>query len=140
MRFVIDASIAIKWVVQEQGTEEALKLRRHHLLAPDLLIAECANILWKKSARGELTAKEAEAAASLLARTDIDITAMRPLLSAATRLAISLDHPAYDCFYLALAQANDVQFVTADARFLSKVRQTSETAAILSLVEASALA
>ena len=45
--FVIDASVAIKWVVEEPGTPEALLLRRHRLLAPDLLMAECANILWK---------------------------------------------------------------------------------------------
>jgi predicted nucleic acid-binding protein len=51
-RLVIDASIAIKWVVQEEGTEDALALRtRAELIAPDLIIAECANILWKKVKR-----------------------------------------------------------------------------------------
>jgi len=43
--YVIDASVAIKWVVSEPGTQEALALRQHRLIAPDLLIAECANIL-----------------------------------------------------------------------------------------------
>jgi predicted nucleic acid-binding protein len=43
--FVIDASVVIKWVVDEPGTAQAHLLRRHRLLAPDLLIAECANIL-----------------------------------------------------------------------------------------------
>lgn len=138
MRLVIDASVAIKWVVQENGTEEALVLRRHQLLAPDLLVAECANILWKKCARGELTSGEAAAAAMLLERADIDLAPMRPLLHAATQLAISLDHPAYDCIYLALAQANGVPFATADARFLNKARQTSAVA-IVSIAEAAAL-
>ena len=46
---VIDASVAIKWVIEEAGTKEALALRRQALAAPDLLVAECANILWKKS-------------------------------------------------------------------------------------------
>jgi predicted nucleic acid-binding protein len=46
---VIDASIAIKWVVEEDGTREALALRQQaKLIAPELLVAECANILWKK--------------------------------------------------------------------------------------------
>jgi len=45
----IDASIAIKWVIEETGTQEALALREcARLIAPDLLIPECANILWKK--------------------------------------------------------------------------------------------
>ena len=38
--FVIDASGVIKWVIEEPGTKEALGLRRHRLLAPDLLILE----------------------------------------------------------------------------------------------------
>src|SRR5688572_2721717 len=38
--FVIDASIAVKWVVEEEGTPEALALRAHaKLIAPDLLVA-----------------------------------------------------------------------------------------------------
>ena len=53
--FVVDASFAIKWVVDEAHTTQALLLRRHRLIAPDLLIAECANVLWKKVRRGELT-------------------------------------------------------------------------------------
>lgn len=43
--FVIDASIAVKWVVEEAGTSEALRLLAARLYAPDLLVAECANIL-----------------------------------------------------------------------------------------------
>jgi len=43
---VIDASIAVKWVVGEDGSDEALALlRTARLSAPDLLAAECANIL-----------------------------------------------------------------------------------------------
>lgn len=46
---VIDASIAIKWVVEEDGTDAALGLRSgFRILSPELLIAECANILSKK--------------------------------------------------------------------------------------------
>jgi len=94
---VTDASVAIKWVVDEHGTAEALALRRHRLFAPELLVAECANILWKKTRRDELTSQEALLAARLLQRADIELSPMRGLLEAATRWAIALDHPAYDC-------------------------------------------
>ena len=70
---VIDASVAIKWVIEEPGTREALSLRRHRLFAPDLLVAECANILWKKTRRNELTLQEALLAARLLQRADIEL-------------------------------------------------------------------
>jgi predicted nucleic acid-binding protein len=46
--YVVDASVAAKWVIDEPGTVQALKLRHHVLSAPDLLVAECADIVWKK--------------------------------------------------------------------------------------------
>ena len=90
--FVIDASVAIKWVVEEPGTKAALSLRRHRLFAPDLLAGECANILWKKVRRKELLKEEAALAARLLTRADIELEPMRALIEPATRLAIALDH------------------------------------------------
>ena len=60
---VIDASVAMKWVIDEPGTQQALALRRHRLFAPDLLVAECADVLWKKVRRNELSAEEAQLAA-----------------------------------------------------------------------------
>ena len=119
---VIDASIAIKWVIEEEGTSQALTLRRTaRLLAPELLVAECANILWKKARRNELSREEALLAARLLQTAAIELVPTRSLLAAATRIAIELDHPAYDCLYLALAIENDCPFVTADERFLRKL-------------------
>ena len=87
---VIDASIAIKWVVEEDGTADALTLRRHaKLIAPDLLAAECANILWKKVRRNELSKDEAFLAARLLQAADLDLLPTRSLLETATRSAVA---------------------------------------------------
>jgi predicted nucleic acid-binding protein len=121
---VIDASIAIKWVIDENGTPEALKLRgRGRLMAPDLLVPECANILWKKVRRRELSRDEALLAAGLLQGAEIELLPTRSLLEAATRIAIEFEHPAYDCLYLALAVEKDCPFVTADSGFVRKLRQ-----------------
>jgi predicted nucleic acid-binding protein len=108
-------------VVEEPGTPEALQLRRHRLLAPDLLIAECADILWKKVRWKELLADEAQVAAGLLARSNIEFEPGLVVFEAATRLAILLDHPAYDCCYLALADIRNCGFVTADEALARKV-------------------
>jgi predicted nucleic acid-binding protein len=121
---VIDASIAIKWVVEEDGTAEALRLRQGtRLLAPEFLAAECANIFWKKVQRDELSMDEALLATRLLQAADIEFLPAHSLLEAATRIAIELDHPAYDCLYLALAAERDCRFVTADERFLRKLNE-----------------
>jgi predicted nucleic acid-binding protein len=121
--FVIDASIAVKWVVEEEGTPESLALRTHaKLIAPDLLVAECANILWKKVARGELLHDEALIAAALLQQADIELYPMRSLLAPAAQLAIELEHPAYDCIYLAFAAERGCPLVTADGRLLRKLQ------------------
>jgi len=140
--YVIDASIAVKWVVEETGTVEALSLRRQaRLIAPDLLVAECANVLWKKVRRDELSKDEALLAAGLLQHADIELLPTRSLLCVATSIAIELDHPAFDCVYIALAVANDCGFVTADERFLRKLGQGRHAALrdrALSLAQAAA--
>jgi predicted nucleic acid-binding protein len=121
---VIDASVAIKWVVDEADSDAAVAvLESRSLLSPDLLIAECANILWKKVWRRELTTDEAIMAARTLQQADIDILPTRHLLDGATRLAIDLNHAAYDCVYLALAMEHGCPLVTADARLRRKLAQ-----------------
>ncbi len=140
--FVIDASVAVKWVVEEPGTRDALRLLHARLCAPDLLIAECANILWKKSRLGQLTCDEAVLAARLLERADVELLPMRGLLHQATQLAIELEHPAYDFIYLCLALSRGCVFVTADERLLRRLGQTKRPdlqAASLSLASAAAL-
>ena len=62
-------------------------------------------------------------AAGLLARADIELMAMRPYLEASVRIPVALDHPAYDCVYIALAEAEEIRFVTADMSLLHKVGQ-----------------
>jgi predicted nucleic acid-binding protein len=140
---VVDASIAVKWVVEETGTADALILRRAgRIIAPELLVAECANILWKKVRRRELSKKEAILAARVLEGADMEMVSTRSLLESATSIAIELDHPAYDCVYIALAAASDCRFVTADERLLRKLRQDRRNQwrhRVVSLAEAAAL-
>ena len=102
-------------------------------------MAEGANILWKKVRRRELSKDEAVLASRLLQAAEIELQSTRSLLEPATRIAIELDHPAYDCLYIALAVANGCQFVTADESFVRKLdqcRQKSLRDRVVSLREA----
>jgi predicted nucleic acid-binding protein len=120
--FVVDASVAIKWLVAEPGAELAVLLLDHALAAPDLLGPECANILWKKVMRGELSVAEAETMAAALATADLALHPTRHHLRAAVAAATALRHPAYDCIYLGLAEDLAQPLVTADARLVAAVR------------------
>ncbi len=139
-KVVVDASVAIKWVCQEEGTPEALALLgQTSLTAPDFLVVECANILWKMVKRGQLSKREALLGARILANADIELLPTRFLLERTATIAVDLDHPAYDCMYLALAEAYDWSYVTADERFARKVRESRLTEVrdvIISLSEA----
>jgi predicted nucleic acid-binding protein len=59
--YVVDASIVIKWFVDEvhAGAARRLQEAQYELFAPGLLWPECGNILWKKVRRRELTPDEA---------------------------------------------------------------------------------
>ena len=52
---IVDASVAVKWVVPEIGSDQAAALATYRLSAPDLLDAECANVLWVKVTRAEIS-------------------------------------------------------------------------------------
>ena len=85
---VVDASVAIKWFVDEAGSGRARRLWQTtpDLKAPDLLLPEAAS-----------------------------------LAPAALEIALALEHPAYDCFYIALAELDASAVVTADRKLLARV-------------------
>ena len=122
-RLVVDASIAIKWVITEAGSDRAVILLDHGLVAPDLLFAECANILWRKWRYGLVTEQEAGIAARTLEQADIAVVPTRGYLARAVEIAAELDHPASDAIYLAVAEAFGLRMTTADHRLIRKLDQ-----------------
>ena len=122
-RWVVDASVAAKWVAPEPESPAADTLLGQTLLAPDLIYAELANILWKKQQRSEMSAAAADLAARWLQQVPLQVHASAGLMPQALQLAQRLQHPAYDCFYLALAQQADGVMVTADQRFYRRCQQ-----------------
>ena len=112
---------------KEDGTSEALVLLEAGFLsAPDLLIPEYINILWKKVRRFEFEKDEAIMAARLLQKLDVEILPTRVLMEEALKLSVALDHAAYDCIYLSLALEKDWRFVTADKRLSRKLNQLND--------------
>src|SRR5262249_3790626 len=99
MTWVVDASVAVKWVVPEtlSANAERVLASEEELLAPDLLLVEAANALWKKTERREISAAEAGRALDVVLSSGLVIRPSRPLLHRALTLAGRLGHPVYDC-------------------------------------------
>lgn len=124
MTLIVDASVAIKWGVEEAGSDAAhVLLARSPLIAPDLIAAEVANALWKKGLRGEVAEGQMGYSFDACLRSIDELVSTRDLAERALDLAMLLKHPAYDCFYLALTEARGGTFVTADARLLALLAQ-----------------
>lgn len=119
---IIDASVAIKWIVAEPGSDEAFKLAQSsRLIAPRLLLVECANVLWAKTRRRGITPDEAAEGFSYIAAAPIHYLEDGDLLPDALVLAGQLDHPVYDCLYVAAARATEAPLVTADGKLHRKL-------------------
>lgn len=125
-KLVVDASVAVKWIAPEEASIEAQQLREGFaLLAPELIYAECANIIWKKVRKGNIPESGAVRAAEILASVEVETFSLGPLSPTAVELSVRLNHPAYDCFYLALAVNEDCRMVTADERLLRVIKQSA---------------
>jgi predicted nucleic acid-binding protein len=123
--FVVDASVAVKWILPESGSSAAAALREQggDLTAPSLIAVEVGNALWKAVRRGSATRSEAlegfEAALiSLQSLIPIEELRIRALT-----FAIELRLPIYDCFYFALAERENALLVTADEAMIAAARK-----------------
>jgi predicted nucleic acid-binding protein len=123
---VVDASVALKWVLPEPDSEAAASLQGAVMHAPDLLMAECGNALWVRARRGELSADEARNCFEVLDGAPVSLVASGGLAAPAFALSLELDQTVYDCLYLALAVRRDTPLVTADRRFHDAVAQHQE--------------
>jgi predicted nucleic acid-binding protein len=123
---VVDASIVSKWFLQEEESDAARALLRKNwiLYAPDLLVAEIGNVLWKRLEKRELTLEQAELIMARFAAAPIVLVPVEQLSGMALRIAYLHRRNFYDCTYLALAIHEKCRMVTADLRFLNALRET----------------
>ncbi len=128
--YVVDASVAVKWVIPENGigvesdTSLALEILSYPLIAPDCIIAEFANALFKKVQAGEIAEIQARQSVDILPSI-INFLPIETLIGDALDLAFELHHPVHDCLFLALAMRQDIKLITADMKFLNRCENAS---------------
>ena len=138
---VVDASIAAKWMVEEPGRLDALKILdlQEEIVAPDLIVPEVASVFRKKVIRGEMTLAQAEAGLSAVGGLIGRFVPCAGLAMEAWALSRRLDHSVYDCFYLACAVPS-ARLVSADIRFVDKCRAAGFADIVLSPANVESLA
>jgi predicted nucleic acid-binding protein len=126
MTVVVDASVAVRWCFPLDRSDRADGVLRsgERLVAPDLVLAELTNAAWKVVTFGGGAADLTQAMMRTVERTFDELVPCAALKDLALEMAIELRHPAYDCFYLALAQMRGIQLVTADDRLLRRCTGT----------------
>ena len=135
MRLVVDASVAVKWLVEEEDSEAADRLLdgRHELFAPRLLASEVGNALWRKVRAEEIELRRAGALAAAIPEMPVSWMGEEAVCSEAVRLSLALDRPVYDCIYLALAYRLGANLVTADIRFVNALSETEHGELVVTL-------
>ena len=126
---IVDASVAIKWLVLEDMSDVAKELSGSgdDLVAPRLIMTEVANALARKTIQGMLSRQEARYHLDALPRFLPELMDIDALIEPAFENACALRHPIYDLIYLEAARTVDGQLVTADRRFVAKVAGTDLT-------------
>jgi predicted nucleic acid-binding protein len=136
MAMIVDASVAFKWFVPEADSDRALALfeTTEPLYAPDLVLTEVSNAMWARLRKIDGDHGSAvKAAASALPRMLTLLVPVVELLPRAIELAFDLQHPIYDCIYLALAEREKAALVTADRRLIASAGSGGHSALVRAL-------
>lgn len=129
---VVDASLAVKWILWERDSRAAIDFLRYHrddLHAPDLLFTEVAQAIVRRHNEGRAAGLDIQDDArealhkwtALWADTAVQSHRLNPhWLSEAGLMAMELGHPLQDRIYLALARELSCDLATCDAKFRAK--------------------
>jgi predicted nucleic acid-binding protein len=119
--YVVDASVAVKWVLDEAHSTEArrLLLPEYVLMAPELLPTEVGNVLWKRVRRSDFDKDHALVLLDAVLARRMSLVPSSLLIEDALSLAIETGRTVYDSLYLALAIQSGLPLVTADLRFFN---------------------
>jgi predicted nucleic acid-binding protein len=128
MRYVLDASVAFKWEVPEPDSDKANRLRDdfrnavHELLAPDFFPQELAHALTRAERQGRIAVGQAAVFWADAMTTPPALLSVTSLTPRAISISSSLRIGVYDCLYVALAEREGCDFITADDKLVKNLQ------------------
>jgi len=129
MKFVIDASVTVKCVVAEVHSDKAIhlldeyRLGKHDLIAPDFYPVEVAHGITRGERQKRITPAQGVVGLRDLLNSLPRLDSSLPLLPRAYAISSSLRIGVYDCLYIALAEHEKCEFVTADDKIVRNTQQ-----------------
>jgi predicted nucleic acid-binding protein len=130
MKYVLDSAVALKWVLPEIHAAKAKQLRDdaanqvHELIAPDVFAVEAAHALVRAERKKIIPVGQAAALLVDVMNSAPRLTTFLPLLSRATDIASRMHCGVYDCLYVALAEKENRELVTADAKLVKNIKKS----------------
>jgi len=127
MKYVLDSSVEIKRVLPELDSDKAVSLlddyvnQVHELMAPDCFPIEVAHTLTKAERRKVIAVGDAVHKLLQLMSAPPILLPYLPLLRRAVEISSQKRIGVYDCLYVALAEAEGCQLVTADTRLIANL-------------------
>ncbi len=127
MRYVLDSNVAIKWVLPEADTPKAVQFRNeirqgvHEILAPDIYAVEVGHALTKAERRGVIQPPLGVRRLQSVLRYPPVLHAYLPLLPRAFEISSAARHGIYDCLYVALAERERCELLTADQKLINNL-------------------
>jgi predicted nucleic acid-binding protein len=122
---VLDASAVVRLIegAPQAGALQEAVGQAHLVIAPELMLTEVANALWRLQRSGQLRPDAVQSSLANAAELVDHIEPDRHLQVEALALACHLDHPVYDCVYLALARREAAALLSTDQRLLALAAQ-----------------
>lgn len=121
---VIDASVANKLVLNEEGHDSVQEIFQNHILGietiivPDFLLYEVANTL---AIKGGLSSNKVTSSLTKIYRAYLNIYHCGEVeVKVATKLAKKYKTSVYDMLYAVVAQAHKISLITADGQFIKQ--------------------
>jgi predicted nucleic acid-binding protein len=133
--YVVDASVAVKWLIYEESSDRAIMFARsnNHFIAPRMIMTEVANALARKANQGVIASEEAKRQFARLPYFFDEVFSVDDLVANALHNACKFRHPVYDLICVEAGRRRGIQLVTADQRLSSKLANTELASCILML-------
>lgn len=124
--FVVDASVAAKWFVEEEYSAAALSILGGpaQLHAPDFMLLEMDSIITKWIRRGAIGVDEGSDLRDALRQYPIQLHSFQSFLDSAFAIASQTGQSVYDSLYVALAAGLKGKMVTADRRLYDALKNS----------------